>query len=91
MGRIRAQAVRILTGRPAFGPVRCYVSSIVRNTIFLDLAMPRYTLELAILCLILLWVVGFFAFPVVGNFVHVLLIMIVALVVVRFLQPKRTA
>ena len=53
--------------------------------------MPRYTLELAILCLILLWVVGFFAVPVVGNLVHVLLVAVVALVVVRFLQPRRTA
>ncbi|HVK11772.1 MAG TPA: lmo0937 family membrane protein [Gemmataceae bacterium] len=53
--------------------------------------MPRYTLELAVVCLVLLWVVGFFAFPVAGNWVHVLLVMIVALVVARFVQPKRTA
>ena len=53
--------------------------------------MPRYTLELAIVCLLLLWLVGFFAVPVVGNLVHVLLVMIVALVVVRFLRPKQAA
>ena len=53
--------------------------------------MPRYTLELAILCLVLLWLVGFLAFPVVGNLVHVLLVMVLALVVVRFLRPRRTA
>jgi len=65
-----------------------------RPKLYLELAdAPGNTLELGILCLVLLWLVGILRRPRwSGNLIHVLLVMVVALVVVRFPQaPAPTA
>ncbi len=50
--------------------------------------MPRYTLETIIIILIILWMLGWQAFPV-GNVIHLLLLVILAVVVIRFVQGRR--
>jgi hypothetical protein len=50
--------------------------------------MPRYTLETIVIVLIILWLLGWQAFPV-GNPVHLLLLVILAVVVFRVLQGRR--
>ncbi len=50
--------------------------------------MPRYTLETIVIVLIILWLLGWQAFPV-GNPIHLLLLVILAVVVFRILQGRR--
>ena len=52
--------------------------------------MPRYTLETIILVLLVLWLLGAFVSPIGGNLIHLVLVLILAVVVVRFLQGRRT-
>jgi len=38
--------------------------------------MPRYTLETIIIVLVILWLVGWLVFPVGGNLIHLLLVLV---------------
>ena len=51
--------------------------------------MPRYTLETIIIILLILWLLGWLWFPVGGNLVHLLLVIILIVVIVRVLQGRR--
>ena len=50
--------------------------------------MPRYTLETIIIILIILWLLGWLAFPIGGNLIHLLLVVILVVVVIRLLQGR---
>ena len=50
--------------------------------------MPRYTLEVIIVILIVLWLLGAFVMPVGGSFIHLLLILVLAVVVIRLMQGR---
>jgi hypothetical protein len=51
--------------------------------------MPRYTLEVIILVLLLLWLMGAFLVPVGGDLIHLILLVVVVLVIIRLLQGRR--
>jgi hypothetical protein len=51
--------------------------------------MPRYTLELIIVVLLLLWLFGAFVSPFGGNLIHLLLVILLVVVVIRLLQGRR--
>ena len=51
--------------------------------------MSRYTLEMIVLILVILWLVGWLAVPVAGNLVHLLLVVILVIVVIRLLRGDR--
>ncbi len=51
--------------------------------------MPRYTLELIIVVLLLLWLFGAFISPFGGNLVHLLLVVLLVVVVIRLMQGRR--
>ena len=51
--------------------------------------MPRYTLELIIVVLLILWLLGAFISPVGGNLIHLLLVVLLVVVVLRVLQGRR--
>lgn len=46
-------------------------------------------LETLIVIILILWLVGWLAFPVGGSLVHLLLIIVVVLVIVRLIQGRR--
>ena len=50
--------------------------------------MPRYTLETIVIILIILWLVGWLAFPIGGSLIHLLLVVIVVVIVIRLLQGR---
>jgi Family of unknown function (DUF5670) len=50
--------------------------------------MPRYTLETIIIILIILWLLGWLAFPTGGSLIHLLLVVILVIVVIRLLQGR---
>lgn len=49
--------------------------------------MPRI-LEIIVVLLVLLWLLGAFVVPVGGNFIHLLLLLILVAVVFRLLQGR---
>ena len=51
--------------------------------------MPRNTLELLIVVLLILWLLGWLAYPVGGNLIHLLLVLILVVVLIRILQGRR--
>lgn len=51
--------------------------------------MPRYTLELIIVVLLLLWLFGAFIRPFGGNLIHLLLVILLVVVVIRVMQGRR--
>ena len=53
--------------------------------------MPRYTLETIIIALLILWLLGAFVSPIagVGNLIHLLLVVILAVVAIRLIQGRR--
>jgi hypothetical protein len=51
--------------------------------------MPRYTLETIILVLLIVWLLGAFAFPIGGDLIHLLLVVILVVIVIRVLQGRR--
>ena len=51
--------------------------------------MPRYTLELIIVVLLLLWLFGAFVSPFGGNMIHLLLVVLLVVVVIRLMQGRR--
>ena len=50
--------------------------------------MPRYSLETIVIILIILWLLGWLAFPIGGSLIHLLLVVIVVVVVIRLLQGR---
>ena len=50
--------------------------------------MPRYMLETIVIILLILWLLGWQAFPIVGNLIHLLLVVILIVVVIRLLQGR---
>ncbi len=50
--------------------------------------MPRYTLETIVIILIILWLLGWLAFPIGGSLIHLLLVVILVVVVIRLLQER---
>jgi len=50
--------------------------------------MPRYALEATVVILLLLWLLGWLAFPVGGNLIHILLVVILAVVAIRLLRRE---
>jgi hypothetical protein len=50
--------------------------------------MPRYTLETIVIILIILWLVGWLAFPIGGSLIHLLLVVILVIIVIRVLQGR---
>jgi Family of unknown function (DUF5670) len=50
--------------------------------------MPRGTLETIVIILIILWLVGWLAFPIGGSLIHLLLVVILVVVVIRLLQGR---
>jgi len=51
--------------------------------------MPRYTLELIIVVLLLLWLFGAFISPFGGDLIHLLLVVLLVVVVLRVMQGRR--
>jgi Family of unknown function (DUF5670) len=51
--------------------------------------MPRYSLELIIVVLLLLWLLGAFVYPFGGNLIHLLLVILLVVVVIRIAQGRR--
>lgn len=45
-------------------------------------------LEIAIVLVVLLWALGWLALPAAGGLIHVLLVVVLVLVIVRFLQGR---
>lgn len=50
--------------------------------------MSRYSLETIIVILIILWLLGWLAFPVGGNLIHILLVIILVVVVIRLMRGQ---
>jgi hypothetical protein len=50
--------------------------------------MPRYTLETIVIVLLILWLLGWLAFPIGGNLIHLLLVIILIVVLIRLLQGR---
>ncbi len=50
--------------------------------------MPRYTLETIIIALVILWLVGWLVFPVGGNLIHLLLVLVLVVVLLRGLKGR---
>jgi hypothetical protein len=50
--------------------------------------MPRRTLETIVIILIILWLLGWLAFPIGGSLIHLLLVVILVVVVIRLLQGR---
>ena len=50
--------------------------------------MSRYTLETIVIILIILWLLGWLAFPVGGNLIHILLVIILVIVVFRLMRGR---
>lgn len=51
--------------------------------------MPRYTLEFVIVVVFLLWLFGAFISPFGGNLIHLLLLVLLVAVVIRFAMGRR--
>ncbi len=50
--------------------------------------LSRYTLETIVVILIILWLLGWLAFPVGGNLIHILLVVILIIVVIRLVRGQ---
>lgn len=51
--------------------------------------MPRYALESLIVLLLFIWLLGWLVWPLGGNLIHLLLVLVLAAVAVRLLGPSR--
>jgi hypothetical protein len=51
--------------------------------------MPRYVLESLVVLLLFLWLLGWLAWPVGGNLIHLLLVLALAVVAIRLLGVRR--
>jgi len=47
-------------------------------------------LEALVVILVIAWLLGWLAFPVGGNLIHILLVIALIALVVRLIQPRRT-
>ena len=52
--------------------------------------MSRDLLVLLVVVLLVLWLMGAFVYPVGGNLIHLLLVVILVLVVIRLLEGRRS-
>jgi hypothetical protein len=50
--------------------------------------ISRNTLETIVIILIILWLLGWLAFPIGGSLIHLLLVVILVIVVIRLLQGR---
>jgi hypothetical protein len=50
--------------------------------------MPRYTLETIVIVLVILWLLGGFVFPLGGNLIHLLLVVILLVILFRVLRGR---
>ena len=50
--------------------------------------MYRYSLESIIVVLVLLWLLGAFVYPVGGDLIHLILVIVVIVIVFRLLQGR---
>ena len=39
--------------------------------------------------LVILWALGFFAFPVIGSFIHILLVIAIIVILIRIIQGRK--
>ena len=51
--------------------------------------MPRYTLETIIIVLLILWLMGWLAFPIGGNLIHLLLVIALVILVIQLFTGRR--
>ncbi len=51
--------------------------------------MPRYSLESILIVLLVLWLFGAFISPFGGNLIHLLLLVILVVVAIRFITGRR--
>ena len=51
--------------------------------------MPRYSLESIIVIVLILWLLGAFLYPIGGNLIHILLVVILVMVILRLAQGQR--
>ena len=52
--------------------------------------MSRDLLVLLVVVLLILWLMGAFVYPIGGNLIHLLLVVILVLVVIRLLEGRRS-
>ncbi len=52
--------------------------------------MPAYTYETIIVFLLLLWLLGAFISPFGGDIIHLVLLVVVVAIVLRFMQGRNT-
>ncbi len=52
--------------------------------------MPAYTYETIIVFLLLLWLLGAFISPFGGDIIHLILLVVVVAIVLRFMQGRNT-
>ena len=50
--------------------------------------MPRRTLEIVAITILVLWLFGWLVVPIGGNLIHLLLVLILLVVLVRLLQGR---
>jgi hypothetical protein len=50
--------------------------------------MPKYSLEVLAFLVAVLWLFGWVVMPIGGNFIHLLLVIVVALIAIRFVPRK---
>jgi hypothetical protein len=50
--------------------------------------MPRYALEVLAFLLAVVWLLGWVVMPFGGDFIHLLLVLVIALIAIRFV-PRR--
>lgn len=46
-------------------------------------------LETIAVILLILWLLGFIAFPVIGGFIHLLLVLAIVVILIRVIQGRR--
>ena len=51
--------------------------------------MPRNTLELLIVVLLILWLLGWLVVPVGGSLIHLLLVLVLVVLLIRILQGRQ--
>ena len=51
--------------------------------------MPSYSLESIIVIVLILWLLGAFLYPIGGNLIHILLVVILVMVILRLAQGQR--
>lgn len=50
--------------------------------------MPRRTLEIVAITILVLWLLGWLVVPIGGNLIHLLLVLILLVILIRLLQGR---